>query len=588
MVKRIGLVGCGPRGLSLFERILSVAESMPEQHIEIHVFEPNIPGTGVHSISQPKYLLLNTVAGQLSAYPDKVALDGLPNAIERTGPDFLQWCQQNDIRVDVVSKQVSKTGRLVQQDDFLPRWLLGLYLSECFDHLKNSATANVTVSVHRELVASVDIVEMNGPYVLKNVKGKGIEVDALILALGHTGRQGVSSANIYPLPETVMHIPAGKPLLVKGMGLGSMDAITALTVGNGGHFVHSSDGNCQYVACGNEPILYIQSRDGLPYKARPNGLASYPRYKPIVLNIRMVNYLRESCPSGRLNFEKDILPLLKLEIRAAAVSIALSKGNADKRHEVLTSLRSIVNCNPTGDLLQVIERLEALEQNIGTIDVETLLSQKLPEDVDASTYEDWICSSMAVDLQEAQRGVSLSSQKAAAEVLRDLRDVLREIIDFDGLTEESQKVFYGPWYKLINRLVAGPQKERIAELLALKSAGLLTFLHPSVQCKDVGKRVLDAYVSSSGVENSASGLVQQLNESGVVKGRRGIPGFDAVDVDENYNAINKFGDVQRHLWVLGPLTEGACYYNHYVASGGAPSKYFIDAHRIALSAIAFN
>ncbi len=585
MVKRIGLVGCGPRGLSVFERILSIAESLPEQSVEIHVFEPNTPGTGVHSISQPKYLLLNTVAGQLSAYPDRAALNGLPNAQERTGPDFLQWCQQNDVRIDAVSKQVSESGRLVNQDDFLPRWLLGVYLSECFDQLKSSAGANVTVTVHRELVASV---EGKGPYLLKNQKGKGLEVDELILALGHTGRQGASCANIYPLPETVMHIPARKPVLVKGMGLGAMDAITALTVGNGGHFVYSTDGHCRYVASGNEPMIYMQSRDGLPYKARPSGLASYPRYKPVVLNIRMVNHLRESCPGGRLNFEKDILPLLKLEMRAAAVSIAFSKGNIEKRHEVLTSLRAVVNCSPTGDLLQVIDRLESLEQNLGTIDLESLLSQKLPENVDASAYEDWLCSTMDVDLQEARRGVSLSPQKAAAEVLRDLRDVLREIVDFDGLTEESQKVFYGPWYKIINRLVAGPQKERIAELLALNAAGLVKFLHPSAECNDAGKLVLDAYVSSSGVESSASALIQQLNQIGVVQGRQGVPGFDAVNVDENYNARSKRGQVQRHLWVLGPLTEGACYYNHYVASGGAPSKFFMDAHRIAQSAIAFN
>jgi hypothetical protein len=41
------------------------------------------------------------------------------------------------------------------------------------------------------------------------------------------------------------------------------------------------------------------------------------------------------------------------------------------------------------------------------------------------------------------------------------------------------------------------------------------------------------------------------------------------------------GEPVRNLWVLGPLAEGSCCYNHYVTSAGAPSRLFIDAHKAA-------
>jgi len=61
----IGLVGCGSRGLSIFERLLSLAETRAEQPVVIDIFDPNVLGSGAHWPDQPDYLLLNTVAGQL-------------------------------------------------------------------------------------------------------------------------------------------------------------------------------------------------------------------------------------------------------------------------------------------------------------------------------------------------------------------------------------------------------------------------------------------------------------------------------------------------------------------------------------------
>lgn len=84
----IGLVGCGSRGLSIFERLLSIAETRPQQPLVIDIFDPNVFGTGAHWPDQPAYLLLNTVAGQLGVYPDAAAFGTLHNARERSVRTF--------------------------------------------------------------------------------------------------------------------------------------------------------------------------------------------------------------------------------------------------------------------------------------------------------------------------------------------------------------------------------------------------------------------------------------------------------------------------------------------------------------------
>lgn len=71
----IGLVGCGSRGLSIFERLLSLTEERPEQPVVIDIFEPNVFGSGAHWPDQPNYLLLNTVAGQLGVFPTRRRLE---------------------------------------------------------------------------------------------------------------------------------------------------------------------------------------------------------------------------------------------------------------------------------------------------------------------------------------------------------------------------------------------------------------------------------------------------------------------------------------------------------------------------------
>jgi uncharacterized NAD(P)/FAD-binding protein YdhS len=584
---RIGIVGCGSRGLSIFERLLSIAETRPQQPFMVDIFDPNVFGTGAHWPDQPNYLLLNTVAGQLGVYPDAASFANLHDASERTGPDFLAWCRAKGVKIDLETGFVSTEGRAVEPEDFLPRRLLGAYLADAFLRIQSSTPAWVQVRLHPHLVVGVHT-DAQKVYVLKQPSGDNVTVDRLILTVGHTGRVRAKVedrvGDIYPLPSSLDTIAPGETVLIEGLGLGAMDTLAALTTGRGGTYQRMADDSHVYFPSGKEPSIYIQSRDGVPFRARPNGLTRTPRHKPIFLTNTHIDALRQKSPNGQLDFEHEVLPRMLLEMRAAGMAVLHAKADHARHHEVLEQLRMLSMQTPE-DTLESEELLRHFEALSGDVDPMEVILHSLPAEVKTYNYHAWIYAAIEADLHEARMGRDKSAIKAAIEVWRDLRDQLREAVDFEGLTKASHRQFYGRWHKAINRLVAGPQKERHADLLALSDTGLLTFLHPSAVPAAKPLRRIAAYVETSGVNASNCAPVRDLARLGLIRPRTDSAGLDGIDIDASCHphAIN--GTIVSNLWVLGPLVEGSCYYNHYVASSGAPSRLFIDAHKVAAAVL---
>lgn len=579
----IGLVGCGSRGLSILERLLSISAERPGHPVKVDIFDPHVFGSGVHWPDQPDYLLLNTVAGQLGVYPDTAALGGLPEARERSGPDFLTWCRQQDVRVDPATGAVAETGRAVEAHDFLPRRLLGAYLADAFQALLATVPRWVTVHLHQEQVVGVDAGDEGG-YALTTASGASVRVEHLVLTVGHTGRvrrpEAGRVSDVYPLPGTLDAVQPGEAVVVEGLGLGAMDTLAALTAGRGGRYQRMADGSHSYQPSGREPIIYIQSRDGLPFRGRPDGLTQAARHPAIFLTSARIQALRDNTPGRRLDFDAQVLPLMLLEMRAAAVAVLHARSDAARHLEILEQLR-LAALQGQPDTAAAEALLRHFEAAAGATDVQALIRHALPAGVSARNYHAWMYQTIEADLQEARAGRSASAVKAAIEVWRDLRDRLREAVDFEGLTEGSHGEFYGRWHKAINRLVAGPQKERHADLLALSDAGLLTFLAPGASPAATSVQRIAAYVPGSGISDSDNAAVRDLARLGLVRPRSAQAAIDGIDVDAACHPRSTQGTPVSDIWVLGPLVEGSCYYNHYVTSAGAASRLFMDAHKAA-------
>ena len=63
---RVGIIGVGPRGLTVLERIVANERLRKTTDLQIYLFDPNPPGVGCHDPEQEDHLLVNTVAGQIT------------------------------------------------------------------------------------------------------------------------------------------------------------------------------------------------------------------------------------------------------------------------------------------------------------------------------------------------------------------------------------------------------------------------------------------------------------------------------------------------------------------------------------------
>lgn len=88
----IGIVGAGPRGLAVLERICNsaAASGAPDLPLTVHLVDPQGPGGAVWRTRQPTQLLMNTVASQVTVFTDaSVEIRGpiVP------GPSLYEWAK---------------------------------------------------------------------------------------------------------------------------------------------------------------------------------------------------------------------------------------------------------------------------------------------------------------------------------------------------------------------------------------------------------------------------------------------------------------------------------------------------------------
>lgn len=571
----VAIVGCGSRGLSVLERLTAWAVEN-RTAVDIHLYDPQRPGPGVHATEQPEYLMLNTVASQISMFPDDVALGGYPG---RCGPNFHQWCLRY------------KAEHSPAPNQFLPRRWLGEYLAWTYDVLLAGLPAFVRIIHHPWEVREARRLVEGGWQVEGG--GQTQAVDSLLLCVGHSaGGQpavpcgGMPIMDAYPLPRAVDNVAPGSAVLVQGMGLSAMDVVSALTVGRGGHFQRDAQGQLSYLRSGREPKVYLYSRHGMPYRTRPD-IDAHRRPTPAsIFTQAMVSDLLANYPDG-IDFQHQVVPLIEAEMHAeyyATVARLQGGSEQDTRARVAKGYFD-------GDLERVLAGL-AREWAVLPLDTQPFMpGMRVP----VEGYQDWVREVIERDLLESRAGIDGSPLKAAAEVWRNCREQLRRLVDDQGLTPASHAAFFADYAPLVNRLVAGPQKERHEELLALADAGVLCWLHASqVQRRasdawlieglaEEGVVTVDALVRARVVDNRQAdaqpAVIRSLRDAGMLQGLDGDG--HGVRVDGEGRALNERGYAQPGLWLTGPIVEGATYYNHYVPSGGGYSRAFADANRIA-------
>jgi uncharacterized NAD(P)/FAD-binding protein YdhS len=600
---RIGIIGVGPRGLTLLERIVANERAQASGQIEIVLFDPNVPGPGCHDPAQSDIHLVNTVAGQLTVFADASVMDAGPVV---NGPSFYQWLNQQS----AIGAADPLGGARASPDSYYPRALFGRYLQWAFRYVCALAPPHVKIIVERTAVKSAH--RDDAAWNLETDTAK-IRVDYLFLTTGHTkpsrrpaampeplGRATLVVDDPYPVHSALATLGRDTTVAVEGMGLTSFDVIAELTTGRGGRFVTNPAGDKQYIRSGQEPRIVMFSRSGIPLSARAinqKGVSNQYRAKFLLLK-----EVRARRSRRQLDFVVDVLPLLVADMEYAYYDAYL--------RERADAVRAAEFCweFAAGD---VHERQALVASTIPEADRFSWqrLAAPVPEDALASrgAFGQWLEGHLIVDVQEARKGNLDSPLKAACDVLRDLRDNLRAAVEFGGLTEASHRWVLAEFMPVMNRLAVGPPASRVIEMLALIDAGVLEAdFGPGAACRAAAggglmrvctdrwpdeavevHALVKARISMHSPGEDASPLLRGLLEDGHVRlFRNGDFHAGGIDIDRNHNWISDSGRIIPNAWALGIPTEGVKWCTFVVPRPGVNSTALVDAGRAVIAMLA--
>lgn len=607
----ICIVGVGFRGLGVLERIVAHAlKGAVARSIRVHLVDPSSHGPDQYDRSQPDYLLLNIVCGQVSVFPDAASVG---DCAPISGPTLYEWVRARGLLLGSDGFSIREVGRPIEADDFLPRRLLGEYLGWFRGLLKERAGRTIEIIQHS--ACGTDLSADGSRFTVELSDGTSVDADYVFLTVGQCPEPAVTGGysvppciaeastrhvtHPYPLPQQLMAVEPEQTIAIAGLGLSAIDAVLALTIGRGGEF-EMCEGILRYIPSGQEPAIILFSRSGLPYRSRPS-LGAPTAYDPVVFTRANIDAIRtERGPV--LDYDRDVLPLLFAELRVAYARAQKGRDHGwDAAQQLLNELR---------DPHRLESLLAQVEVNGSMFDPRfAYFGTPLPDDRrdilhDTASYEDWYQRWLEDDLQQARLGVGRSPLKAALEICREFRDIIRYAVDFGGLTNGSADRFFSIHAETINRIVVGPQKERAADVLALMRAGILSVpLGPTPTVEwDQSKARWILGSSSFRVRHEANAdwlysastsRLQSLANEPTIIGAMARRGFlrrtrpdssviHAVDVDREYHPISHAGVVNSQIWVLGLLCEGVTFYNGYVTSPGkfVRSQYDAD-HAVA-------
>lgn len=314
----IAVIGAGPRGVVVVERLVAAARSH-EFHgrLRVHLIDPFVhTGGSVWRSDQPRTLLMNTLTCQTTMYPDDSCSPRFPApegalTFDQFLTDYERW-------------------------EFAPRAEHGRYIAHVLHKAIADAPEHVEIQLYEGEVRDLEREDDDRQTLrIRTPSGDAsIRADQVILALGHLrtevsvrGRsfQNFAAENdlAFAPPENPLDVDYAQFLdreriAVQGMGLNFYDVIGMLTEAAGGRFVpdESVPHRLRYEPSGREPVLVVGSRTGMVYRPKPDISPEIPEpFELRVLTDERVAQL--SATLQGLDYEADVLPLMMQELQEA-------------------------------------------------------------------------------------------------------------------------------------------------------------------------------------------------------------------------------------------------------------------------------
>ncbi|MFE2677049.1 FAD/NAD(P)-binding protein, partial [Streptomyces hygroscopicus] len=261
------VVGAGPRGVSVLERL--VARAVPgDRPLRAVLVDPYPPGAGrVWRRDQPPQLLMNTMVADNTVFPDgSVRLD----APVDTGPTFSEWLRAIAGKGHPDSTAAEFAAR-AHDRDYAPRRVYGAYLSDALERIRAAAGDRIRIAVRTAAVVRVTPLAAPGDafaapgdvsaapgdvsaapgdafaapagYQVVLDDGERLAARAVVLATGHLdapaappGREPLHLPGGHPTDYALDTIAPGARGLQPGGGGTGVDGLARHTPGRGGRF----------------------------------------------------------------------------------------------------------------------------------------------------------------------------------------------------------------------------------------------------------------------------------------------------------------------------------------------------------------
>ncbi|WP_405761304.1 FAD/NAD(P)-binding protein [Streptomyces sp. NBC_01420] len=612
---RAAIVGAGPRGLAVLERLVARAAADEDRRVtHVDVIDDHQPGAGrVWRTDQPATLLMNTPAGEITMFSGPED-DGPARA--GAGPSLGEWWQR------AYPRDGDPLG-------YAPRAVYGEYLRFVLHAVTSNAPAHVKVSCRTDRVVDLLPGEDAGRRLVRLASGEDLAVDRVALTTGHAvpellpdqrllaefaeGRphlrhvRGDSAADM-----ALRDVPPTATVGVLGLGLAFYDVMSLLTEERGGRYEEDAHGALRYVPSGREPKIVAGSRSGVPLPARGRNQKTHDHsYRARIFTRERVRALAET---GKLDFERQVLPWIMAEVNLVYFETLIRAGQGTRAAAAFVAEAARAASVDAAPEFAVARRARRFGVKHPGVDL-FAWARPFRDEVFAGpdAYRERLTALIEEDLAHAEQGNQDGPVKAALDTLRDVRSTIRLAVDLGGLTARSHEVdFLGRFVPVSSHLAAGPPRERLRQVLALMEAGVLHVLGPGAGFRADPERdtfvaasrqvagsevpvdvVVDARIPTPDIRRDRSPLMTALRERGLVTSYANVDDEAVFDTGglavtgAPFHPVDAHGQPVAGLYALGIPTEHARWFTQVGSSRpGAWGEFMADADAIAQDMLA--
>lgn len=502
----IAIVGLGPRGVSLLERIAAASPTTP---LNLALIEPTQAGAGaIWRTDQTRTLCMNTLADAVTLFTEPGATVGLP-VVE--GPTLYEWIRlirgdRDGGGVTVVDGSPASLpdapipeARAKLYDSFPApesvavdfaeeiaatrpesnpsRALYGAYLRWAFELALSRLPDHVEVRIYEASLRTVHDTG-HGSDLLELDNGLQIDAHATVLATGWTppgpnaeeqllsqlpaGLHWVAPAN--PVDQDLSHVRPGEKVIVRGLGMGFFDVMAMLTIDRGGRFLIDPDARSglRYEPSGQEPHLVATSSRGYPFfpKSEYHSLPPAPTLRRLKQVIAQLSDSTEA-----IDFDQQVWPAISRDAHEAYYR-TLDRTDPGSVTDWAGLLAAIDADQPVDSFLRDPHaqfRLGDWEDPLAGVEVSS-----------RADLTALIANKMASDLREAELARDSAIKSALWEIGAARKPA--SILGAEGRYVGRGAARLAAFGQMVG---SGPPAFRTRELLTLIDAGLVTFAGPS-------------------------------------------------------------------------------------------------------------